>query len=418
MKRYAENLLEKWISESPEKICLVTGFRGTGKTWLAMDFAGSFSQNTVYFNFETDGRLRKLTEEKNITDIADIIKFGLNSSTIPAGYLFIFDEIGYSDNLCKLLFAHSVLDINGGIIVALSGPEIYEKYAIGENDRVYHISLKPLSFDEYLSASSRDWYREVIEAHFESNKKIPGIVHNELMDIFNDYLHIGGMPSVVSAFLDSDVMYDIEERQKCCFNSILADSDTINPSDDAFKRRQILLSIDDQFIRSNKRFRFSDIRKGVTYSYYADPISELISAGMISKLDRINLDDNPSLFRLYYNDNGLLNYRLRSDGRMNEDVIFRILLDNYLVNELSGQFNIGYWESTGSASVNHVIKMSDGYIPIECFYPGVTRTKGITSFQYAYKEKVKKSYIVTDECFYSLNEIKYIPYYSIFCLKK
>lgn len=419
MKRYAELTLENWINECPEKICLITGFRGVGKTWIAREFSSAVSSKTVYFNFESDCRLRSRAESDEVRTIEDLIRLELNLSDMPEGFFFVFDEIGYSDKICRLLFDPASSSHNGNVILALSDPSVAERYRASELEHLFYVTLGTVSFDEFLSATSRDWYKDVIVGHFESNKKIPGIVHNELMDIFYEYLRIGGMPGVIASYLDDEDMLDVEERQKSFFNDILVDNDNIAPIENGFKRKQLLQSVSDQFLKGNRRFRFTDIRKGVTYGYFADAIDELDTNGFIYRVNRLSDDDeNQSLFRLYYRDHGLLNSRLRSMGCLNDNDLFKYLLENYIVCELGDAYPIKFWESSGSAAVDHVLCDDGGYIPIECFYPGMARTKGMASFLNLFRNECKESYIITEDGFSSLSGTRYIPYYSIFCLKK
>lgn len=418
MKRYAELTLKDWITNSPDRICLVSGFRGVGKTWIAREFSSAVSTNIVYFNYESDGGLRRRAELTEAESLDEYIRLELDLTDMPEGFFFIFDEIGHSDKICELLFDPARSNHAGNVIMAICDPASSMRYHADELDHIVHISLGPVSFDEFLSATSREWYKDVIVGHFESNKKIPSIVHNELMDIFYEYLRLGGMPGVIASYIDDEDMMDVEERQKSSFNDILTDNDQISPADNSFKRKQLLLSVSDQFLKGNRRFRFTDIRKGVTYGYFSDAIDELNTNGFIYRVNRLSDDENQSLFRLYYRDHGMLNSRIRSMGCLSDNEMFKCLLENYIVCELSDDYPIKFWESSGSASVDHVLCDGDGYIPIECFYPGITRTKGMASFLNLFGDKCNESYIITEDGFSSLSGIRYIPYYSIFCLKK
>ena len=70
-----------------------------------------------------------------------------------------------------------------------------------------------LQFDEFLTAIGKDWYVEVITAHYKNRKKLPDIVHYELLSTFDEYLWIGGMPDVMNEYLDMESTVNVTERQ-------------------------------------------------------------------------------------------------------------------------------------------------------------------------------------------------------------
>ena len=84
--------------------------------------------------------------------------------------------------------------------------------------RVQSLYLKPLSFKEFLSAMDYLDLREFLE-HVDLSTPIPEPVHQTLLKLIRQYMILGGMPSVLHAYLSSassvghPPMYDLAEPQ-------------------------------------------------------------------------------------------------------------------------------------------------------------------------------------------------------------
>ena len=61
--------------------------------------------------------------------------------------------------------------------------------------------LYPLSFEELLMNMGKHGFFEAIRGHFDTMNSMPLILHDEIMNLFIDYLHTGGMPEAVSVYL-------------------------------------------------------------------------------------------------------------------------------------------------------------------------------------------------------------------------
>ena len=61
------------------------------------------------------------------------------------------------------------------------------------------LDIYPLSFDEFLAAADPALYTYYESIHKE--QQIEDIFHNRLLEAYNNYLIIGGMPECVSSWL-------------------------------------------------------------------------------------------------------------------------------------------------------------------------------------------------------------------------
>lgn len=186
MKRTAIEDLLKWNQTSDVRPVILTGAKGVGKTYMAWDFAKSFYKQFFYVNFEHDINASEIFKLKDPYKISDILfkNYCVNKDNLSAENrderILILDEIGHCPLALQMLEA---LQYSGTFsrIIAISSIPVKKEVL----DLYYHIPIYPMQFNEFLVALAKDWYIETIVTHFETNKQIPDIVHQELLSLFN-----------------------------------------------------------------------------------------------------------------------------------------------------------------------------------------------------------------------------------------
>jgi len=63
VKRNAIKKLITWKEQNSRKSMWITGIKGVGKTFLALDFAKSFYEGNLYVNFETNAAVCNLFQK-------------------------------------------------------------------------------------------------------------------------------------------------------------------------------------------------------------------------------------------------------------------------------------------------------------------------------------------------------------------
>lgn len=431
MKRNIVDKLIQWKNEwntDTGKPLLLTGLKGVGKTYLAYDFAKAFFERISYVNFEHEpGR-----EDSIMIALSDIDQrkdnlrniFGIVDEPIQ-NQLLILDEISFTKDFITMLEGLQASGIFLYILCISSNPVSEEILSIS-----YHVPVFPIEFDEFLLATSNEWYIEAIKNHFDANKKIPDIVHKELLSLFDLYLKIGGMPSAINEYLNLNSIINVPEQHEK-LTGIYHDILLRNCSEsDALKMIQVFDSIPTQLEKENKKFQFRQIRKGTTYSMYKAAIDYLTASEYIIKCMKIGddqlsvignsifLDDAASAesnFKLYFPDTGLLSTKM--PFILNSDTnLYKGLLENYTAQSLHRHgCPLYFWESGSMAKIDFLIQKSNkDLIPIEIHTSENTRSKCINVFKnkYPFPYALK----ISSRNFKYENQIKYVPYYSIFCL--
>lgn len=429
MKRKLIDELIRWKSENSDRPILLTGAKGVGKTYLAYDFAKGFFEHISYINFERNPEYASLfsnmdTEEFSLK-VADY--FQLSESIPLEARILILDEIGRCEEaisaLSKGLFTGSFQ-----FILAISSHPLAR-----EQETVFtKLSVQPLEFDEFLRAIGNEWYIETIMNHFNTNTNIPEIVHKELLSLHKLYLQIGGMPGPVNEYLNFTDAVNVSEQHSFLVGSYHDYINRDNTDSDALKMNQVFDSLTYQLMKENKKFQYKIIRKGTTHTMYRDAIQKLVEQNYVLRCNRINADQlqnttdlhllnnscdsSNSSFKLYLPDTGLLYTKIIEEqgisGVVNNK---KALLENYVAQSLQAKnYPFVFWESESMAKIDFIIAKNGEIIPIEIHESSNTRSKCISvlrqkcEFPYAIK--------ISSKNFDFSNQIKYVPYYAVFCL--
>lgn len=449
-------LMNNTTDEHPIKPILLTGAKGVGKTYLAYDFAKAFFEDIVYYNFEKDQDIlgQLLLQEENEV-----------SEEIPSKRVLILDEIltanaiSSSDKISGPNDADILKIINFNNkkkafthIIAISSTPI-----VKEMEELFNIvPIYPLEFDEFLVATGNEWYIEVITTHFITNKKIPEIVHKELLALFMIYLQIGGMPASINEYINMASLINVHQQHNY-LTSFYHDNSLANLGEsDSLKMKQVFDSIPLQLLKANKKFQYNIIRKGTTYGMYKEAIDRLEDNHSIIRSYKIsnnqlenfkqnynniftmnnNHEENNSSFKLYFPDTGILYTKIAEcimknqidlkDLKLNEksykgivlgdnELIDKGILENYVAQSLNSKGkSLAFWESDSMAKVDFLIRIEDKLIPIELHWKSNTRSKSISvlkqKYDFPYSIKISaRNYGFT-------KQVKYIPYYAAFCL--
>ena len=125
--------------------------------------------------------------------------------------------------------------------------------------KVDMMELRPCSFREFLRAAAPLLLDYLAGVPLEP---LPGAMTVKLEGLLREYLAIGGMPAVVSAYLDTRDIWTAEEILESILQSYASDFSKHIPARDIPKLHLIWQSIPRQFARENRRFLYGEVRAG------------------------------------------------------------------------------------------------------------------------------------------------------------
>lgn len=377
MKRNAILKLVQWKNSPERKPMVLRGARQVGKTWLMKEFGQNYYDNYVYFNFDEEDELKSIFEtNKNPHRIIELLSMISDEKIEPEKTLIIFDEIQECPEALNTLKyfkekANEYHVITAGSLLGtlLAKPK---SYPVG---MVNLLDIYPLTFDEFLNAIDSGLY-----AYYESIQKeqvIEQIFHQRLLDAYNYYLIIGGMPECVSSWIKYKDPAMVSKIQRELIEVYENDFSKHNGKVNSGRILMVFRSIVSQLAKPNEKFMYGAVREGGRARDFEEAIEWLVSAGMLNRVYNVSKMEHPlsafdklDQFKLFVFDTGLLKQMAGVDNSailLKTDYQFKgPLTENYVLQQLQGQFEVEpRYYSDKKGEIDFVVQNKMEIIPIE-----------------------------------------------------
>lgn len=377
MQRRLFNDLCKWKESSTRKPLILEGARQVGKTYLLRQFGREQYEHVVYVNFDRlDPDIAELFAGAiQPSRIIDFLAVKYSTVIHPEDTLLIFDEIQELPRALAALkyFAEDAPEYHVVAAGSLLGVALHPgtSFPVGKVDFLH---LEPLSFEEFC------WANGLLEKmdYIRQNREQSAVFKDEFIDIFWQYMAVGGMPRAVAEWLKHKDIVAVDEILAGIANSYRNDFSKHTDSLQAERMNMIWQSIPTQFAKENKRFVYGVARPGARARDYELSIAWLVDAGLIRRIysvsggDKIPLEAYKDIqaFKLYLLDVGLLRVLsgLSSGDVLGSDDLFRqfggMFAEQYVLQQLAGR-TMYYWTSGAQSEVDFVAQINGRIVPIE-----------------------------------------------------
>lgn len=380
IERTISTKMLQWKDATNRLPLIIEGARQTGKTWVVHDFGKRHFEHVAYFNFERDLELSVLFEStKSVERIISQLVFHTNVPVKPESTLIVFDEIQECNSALNALkyFSedapeYAVVAAGSLLGVALSKGD---SFPVG---KVQIEKMYPVSFKEFLAIDQPELYAFV--ESLNTIEPLPQITLNKLEESLNRYMLTGGMPKVVSDFLDQMSTQQVEDNLQNILTAYTLDFSKHVAGKDIPRIADIWRSVPSQLSRENRKFLYRLVKTGARAREYEDALLWLQHAGLIYRVFAISKPhlpvsayDDLSAFKIFVSDIGLLRKmaQLPAEVIITENPIFTefkgAMTENYVLQSLVTQYEVmpRYWTSSGRAEVDFVIQDGVQVIPIE-----------------------------------------------------
>ena len=377
MKRNAIQKLIKWKSDEERKPMVLKGARQVGKTWLMKEFGQTYYENYVYFNFDEEDDLKSIFEtNKNPHRIIELLSMIAAEKILPGETLIIFDEIQECPEALNTLKyfkekANEYHVIAAGSLLGtlLAKPK---SYPVG---MVNLLTIYPFAFDEFLDAID-----PVLYSYYNSIQKeqhIEEIFHHRLLEVYNSYLIIGGMPECVSSWLKYKDPAKVNQIQKELIEVYENDFSKHNGKVNSGRILMVFRSIVSQLAKLNEKFVYGAVREGARAREFEEAIEWLVSAGMLNRVYNVSKTEHPlsafnklDQFKLFMFDTGLLKHMAGIDNSailLKADYQFKgPLTENFILQQLKGQFEVEpCYYSDKNSEIDFLLQYGTKIIPVE-----------------------------------------------------
>lgn len=377
MKRNAIQNLIIWKNDDERKPLILKGARQVGKTWLMKEFGRICYKSYVYFNFDEEDELKSIFEaNKNPQRILELLSLICGKKILPKETLIIFDEIQECPEALNALKyfkekANEYHIIAAGSLLGtlLAKPK---SYPVG---MVNLLNIYPLSFEEFLEATEPSLY-----AYYNSiqkNQQIEEIFHNRLLEAYNSYLIVGGMPECVASWINHKDPARIARIQHELIEVYENDFSKHNGKVNSGRILMVFRSIVAQLAKPNEKFMYGAVREGGRARDFEEAIEWLVSAGMLNRVCNVSKMEHPlsafdklDQFKLFVFDTGLLKYMAGIDNSailLKADYQFKgPLTENYVLQQLCGQFEVApRYYSDKNSEIDFILQYGAQIIPVE-----------------------------------------------------
>ena len=403
MYRYAMENLREWKNRKNRKPLIIEGARQVGKTWLMKEFGRQEYTNTVYINFDSNSRMAELfSADLDITRILRGIEIYTGKKINSEDTLIIFDEVQEVPKaLSSLKYFYEdapeyhVICAGSLLGIALHGGT---SFPVG---KVEFMKLFPMSFREFLTATGKEQYVELLE---QKDHQMISSFKQIYIDALKEYYYVGGMPEAVLSYSQAHDLEDVRNIQNMILAAYEQDFSKHAPVSIVPKIRMVWNSIPSQLAKENRKFIYGLLRKGARAKDYETAIMWLIDCGLIHKVSRITTPNLPlkayedlKAFKLYLVDIGLLGALagLKQSALLDGNDMFvefkGALTEQYVLQQLVTDPDIGiyyYTNDRGNCEIDFLIDEGDKVIPLEVKAEINLKAKSLKTYREKYSPEV------------------------------
>ena len=311
IERKVELELIRWKDSENRKPLILRGARQVGKTFVVNRFSQNF-EHFIEINLERPRERELFTNFNTGQELFERILLYKGRKVESDQALLFIDEIQHSSEAIRSLryLFEDVKELR--VIAAGSLLEVFSKrngfsFPVG---RVKNLFLYPVNFLEYLQAKNRPLAENLLNLDLTEETTH----HDLLLEAFNEYAFIGGMPEALALYLETGSYSKIREIYDAIFLGYLED---VEKYSNIAKAKYLTHTIDraplyagerityekfgESFYRSREMKEAFDILERALIVHRAMP-STSTQIPVIEKLRKA-----PKLFFL---DVGLANYRI------------------------------------------------------------------------------------------------------------
>lgn len=344
LKREFYGTLKDWKKRKGRECLLVKGARQIGKTFIIEKFGRENYASLVVVNFISspecipvfDGSLDATGVYAGLSAIFPDARF------IPGDTLLFLDEIQECPNArtaMKFLAEDGRCDvIASGSLLGIKykrRPEMLPKSIPVGYER--QVTMHSLSLREFLWAKGYgEGQIEGLREFFEKREKVPEPINAKFLELTREYIVVGGMPEVVSHYVDTPHYGDVQRTQEKLLDSSVDDIHKYADTQDVQKIEQCYMAIPRLLAKENRKFKYAEVgRMGSARKYLSSvewlrdaklaSLSECVEAPLVGLAAYVREES----FKLYMADVGML-------CSLYGMLVKRQILDGSLVGSMKG----------------------------------------------------------------------------------
>ena len=432
LERSAKNYIDSWIQSGRDAL-LITGARQIGKTYLIKECLRESGVPYVELNFIDQPELVKLFD--GARDAKDLLmRLSLvTKQPLEKGRTIIFlDEVQeFKDMVTRVKF----LVEDGSYRYIMSGSLLGVELNDLRSTPVGYLrvcDMYPMDLHEFMvSVGVNQNVIDTLKECFTQRLPVDSFVHEKMLDVFNLYLIVGGMPEAVNTYVETNDLAKVAEVHEKIVRLYKSDF-TKYETRYKLKLQEIYDAMPGQLDQKNKRFQLNVLGQGMNYDRVANDFLWLKDAGVAIPVYNIRepklpliISENRNLFKLFFSDIGLLTscYSnqtklaiLNKDSSINNGALFENAVAQQLV---ANGFEPYFCKKQKIGEMDFAIEMNDQVVPIEVKSGKAYKShKALDNFMKVPDYHLEKAYVLSIGNVETDGAITYLPIYMCYLLRE
>ena len=442
-KLYSEMLdwKAKWAGQYS---LMIEGARRVGKSYIVEEFVRQEYAHSLIIDFASaDKTVKQLFQDKlhNLDEFFMLLETHLGVHLVRGESVIVFDEVQRFPRAREAI-KYLVKDgryqyIETGSLVSLK--KNVDKILIPSEEM--KLKLHPMDFEEFLWAMGEEMLMEIVRDHFQRGEPMGPILHRKAMDLFRQYLVVGGMPQAVEAFVNGRDLVAVEKAKRAILDLY---QDDIGKFSGRLRHKTLAIwnGIPGALSAHEKRFRPSDVGTGLRMRELDSPFEWLkesmtvnVAYNATDPNTGFKMSEDRSALKCYMADTGLLISHAFSENQAAlADIVKAILFGKLEVNkgmiienavaqmfraagqELYFHFNDDRKNALNKMEIDFVLtksKVSSAHnvYPIEVKSNKEYSTTSLERFRTKFKRYVATPIVLHPKDLATKNGIRYLPLY-------
>lgn len=391
LRRKFYDLLVSWKENKRQECLLVKGARQIGKTFIIEKFGREQYESLIEFNFVLEPDACELFDGSLKADdlYRKISAYDATRRIVPGKTLVFLDEIQECPNARTALKSFA---LDGRCDVIASGSLLGIKYKNKRSRARMEPKSIPVGYERAVMMHSLDfeeflWAKGVTEeaiaalrGYYERRECVPEVLNRRYESYLREYLIVGGMPSVVNAYLAQGDFGPVQAEQEKILAAYIDDIHKYADTTDIPKIENCYRAIPRTLAKENRKFKYAEVEKGGSERKYRGSVDWLCDAALALRAGNVATAEIPlsaqirdGWFKLYLSDVGLLSAQFGTEAK-------GLLYSGKLVgNAKGGLFEnwiavtlaqkriplVYYKTESGTREIEFVLERDGGPVPLE-----------------------------------------------------
>ena len=390
-QRKIEHFLLDWKNTPNHKPLVIKGCRQCGKTSSVVAFAKKHYKHVIYIDFHEQEQLCALFAGSLSVDY---LTMSISASVpgaqfVPHNTCLVLDEIQNcprARSSLKFFMQDGRYDvICTGSLLGVSGYKSAEQIKAEDQATIpvgaeTIVEMYPMDFEEWLWANGiNEQVFDFLRKSLQDETPIPADIHQRLRQLLLEYVVVGGMPEAVKTFFATHDMNQVCQVQRHILNGYRDDMIKYARSEDKPRIRECFDSIPRQLSRDNKKFTYSQVRKGGRSKEYISCLQWIEDAGIVRRCYNLMLPEIPlsgnsiqDCFKVYMADTGLL-VSMLDDGTQGDILqgnlwTYKGAVYENLVADILGKMGrkLYYYQKESGLEIDFVMRYKGECTLLEC----------------------------------------------------